>query len=125
MSNCRFCGKSLKESQYIEINGIKYKSCPKCSQNNPNNEHVYYQLEAFGFTIKSKTNNNPDGIQSLCSKCRAKNKTGPHDNAIFCSTIDNAESESSLQTLKLYEGLSQERTILQENMKNYTISHHL
>lgn len=69
--NCSHCGRPLEQS--IRING--YKSCPNCSQNNTDNEHIFYPDSDFGFTEHRITDNNPDGIQSHCKSCRGYGTT--------------------------------------------------
>ncbi len=113
MENCHFCGKPLRESQIVTLENIAYKSCPKCSQSNPNNEHIYYSHDAFGYSKKRITHNNPLGVQSLCPKCRSKQK-GPYENAISCSDINLLMSKTNIQNSELYEGILKEITILQK-----------
>lgn len=85
MSKCK-CQGTVTDAQYLLINDKVYKSCPGCSKNC--GEHVYYPCpEHFGTTEKRITQNNPLGLQSHCSRCRA-GKSGPHVDAIRCSDID-------------------------------------
>lgn len=65
---CKHCNQPLDVS--IRING--FKSCPNCSQNNPNEEHIFYPDSDFGTTPHRITSNNPDGIQSHCKSCRGR-----------------------------------------------------
>lgn len=73
MSNCKICGRPLKESQWRE--NRNYKSCPKCSQDN-GEVHVYYAFpEDFGTTEARVTLSNPEGAQSHCGICRNRANT--------------------------------------------------
>lgn len=81
---CTVCNRPLHESQRLTYNGIKIKSCPKCSVIN-GKEHVYYEEHIFGFTDKRITQDNPDGIQSYCEPCRAYKLNS--FNKIMCNQI--------------------------------------
>ncbi|SHJ93058.1 hypothetical protein [Paramaledivibacter caminithermalis] len=81
---CRVCNKPLHESQRLTHNGIKIKSCPKCSTLN-GKEHVYYEEHVFGFTDERITHNNTDGIQSYCAPCRSDKLNTIH--GIMCNQI--------------------------------------
>lgn len=65
--NCVVCGKPLNQS--IRIGN--YKSCPHCSQENPEQKHIFHPDSSFGTTPLRSTARNPDGIQSHCTICRA------------------------------------------------------
>lgn len=67
---CSKCTKSLSISQEVFVNGVRYKSCPCCSQ--AAGEHVFYPLDKkhFGFSKLRATPNFPDGRQSHCTSCR-------------------------------------------------------
>lgn len=80
--NCRHCGQKLSDAQYRG----NYKSCPNCSQRD-GTEHIFYPNSHFGWTEKRVTENNPTGIQSWCSRCRA-DYHGPHAEGIKCSELD-------------------------------------
>ena len=81
MSNCKICGRPLKESQWREERN--YKSCPNCSKEN-GQEHVYYEYpEHFGTTDARITSANPDGAQSHCAVCRGRAKV--HGDIRLCS----------------------------------------
>lgn len=86
-NKCRYCGRPLNESQFIEDeNGNTFKSCPKCSTID-GGEHIYYQYPFyFGTTEKRISEQHPDGPQSYCQKCRG-DILGPHDGAIKCSDL--------------------------------------
>lgn len=79
---CACCGVLLDKA----IEYQNYKSCPKCSQNA--GEHIFYPKARFGWTTKRVTVNNPDGIQSWCTRCRS-NDTGPYPDGIKCRDINN------------------------------------
>ncbi len=68
--NCKICGRPLNVSVY---NNKGQKSCPRCSVRN-GNHHVFYNLDEFGFSEKRITENNPQGIQSYCKKCRTEKR---------------------------------------------------
>lgn len=70
---CKCCGKPLRDA----ISWGEYKSCPNCSR--MQGEHVFYRRDDFGYTEKRETENNPEGIQSWCARCRAT-----HGNAQPC-----------------------------------------
>lgn len=87
MADCGFCWNSLTDAQFLLVNGVIYKSCPECSKKS--NEHIHYLCpEAFGTTQKRYSANNPMGLQSHCSQCRAS-KAGPHKDAFPCSRVSN------------------------------------
>lgn len=65
--NCKKCNKPLNES----IREGNLKSCPRCSQNNPAQVHIFYPDSHFGTTVHRITRNNQDGIQSHCTSCRS------------------------------------------------------
>ena len=77
---CKHCKLPLEEAQERG----DYKSCPHCSQNS--GEHIFYPKEMFGWTTKRVTSNNPTGIQSWCTRCRAGDN-GPYTNGIKCSDM--------------------------------------
>lgn len=82
---CKHCKKELNESQTIG----EFKSCPSCSVNSIEQEHIFYPSgrdEDFKWTEKRKTKSNPTGIHSWCTPCRNKN-IGPHPNGIKCSDM--------------------------------------
>ncbi|MEG1725723.1 MAG: hypothetical protein RR313_10055 [Anaerovoracaceae bacterium] len=84
MSNCKHCGRPLKESQYR--NGKQYKSCPRCSQTD-GEEHIYYSYPSeFGTTPLRASSNSPEGAQSQCQECRGKNAS-PHSGYKKCSEL--------------------------------------
>lgn len=86
MARCKTCKNKLNEAQYALIKGEIYKSCPQCSTNN-GEKHCFYKCpDDFGQTERRISLNNPLGLQSYCSRCRA-NHTGPHDGAILCSGL--------------------------------------
>jgi len=86
MSICGICGKSLSEAQYVTVDDIEYKSCPRCSQAN-GEQHVFYRCpEDFGVTEKRITENNPIGIQSHCQNCRG-GKDGPFAGNKTCASL--------------------------------------
>lgn len=78
---CKHCGLPLDEAQ----ESGNYKSCPHCSQND-GTEHIFYPKSSFGKTDRRITQNNPDGIQSWCTRCRG-NEEGPYSNGIKCSEL--------------------------------------
>lgn len=82
---CKHCGKPLKKAQNKhDANGNKFKSCPKCSQDN-GDIHIYYKYpDYFGTSEKRVTKQHPDGPQSYCQNCREE-IFGPHVGAFKCS----------------------------------------
>lgn len=69
---CSHCKKKLNSGMIIieDSQGIKYKTCPKCSKAN-GSEHVFHRYpESFGTTIARKNYKNHDGHQSYCESCR-------------------------------------------------------
>lgn len=70
MGICNCCKKELSESQRKTVKGVKYKSCPNCSQKNGEYHIFYPDPNSFGTTPLRATKNNPDGIQSHCTPCR-------------------------------------------------------
>ena len=76
--NCAHCGLPLDEAQ--EHGGDK--SCPHCSQHST--EHIFYPRSSFGFTEKRVTPNNPEGVQSWCTRCRG-HENGPYADGKKCS----------------------------------------
>lgn len=80
---CKVCGKLLSSSQYSLDK--KYKSCPRCSQEN-GDEHVYYEYpECFGTTLKRSSSNSPEGAQSYCESCRFDKEY--NEEKLLCSEI--------------------------------------
>lgn len=68
MANCKHCGRPLNESQFRDNN--RYKSCPKCSQDQ-GEYHVFYPCpDNFGVSDKRVTDSCPQGYQSYCTACR-------------------------------------------------------
>jgi len=68
---CRACGERLRKS--IFVGGRAWKSCPNCSGENSNLEHIYYPYpEDFGTTEERASGPNPDGPQSYCTQCRER-----------------------------------------------------
>lgn len=66
MRLCPTCDRPLNISQDLELDGICYKSCPKCSIEH--GVHVFYKTEVFGCRDMG------DGrhiVQSWCSSCRS------------------------------------------------------
>lgn len=83
MSKCKTCNNQLNQSIIKYFDTMKYKSCPKCSSIN-GDYHIFYVYDIdFGFSTRRITNNNPDGIQSYCNRCRSGN-FGPHTPHIKC-----------------------------------------
>lgn len=98
MKICQICDKEISEAKYALIKGNIYKSCPGCSRNH--GEHIFYKCpEDFGMTKKRITKNNPLGLQSHCSKCRA-GRVGIHTNAIKCSELE-LENGSIINEVRL------------------------
>lgn len=80
---CPICSNNLTDAQYLILNNVLYKSCPRCSQDE--NMHInYFCPENFVVTEKRISRNSPIGIQSLCAKCRGSKK-GPHEGALTCA----------------------------------------
>ena len=82
VKTCPICGNNLTNAQYLVMNNILYKSCPRCSQDEGMHVH-YFCPEGFGVTEKRSSKSSPIGIQSLCIKCRGSKK-GPHEGYIDC-----------------------------------------
>lgn len=81
--NCKHCGKPLSESIYSKDR--KYKSCPRCSEQN-GNYHVFHQYpDDFGTTERRSTSIHPEGPQSYCVECRGGN---PPKEGILCCYIE-------------------------------------
>ena len=65
---CRVCQKLLNKSQFKS--NRRWKSCPKCSTEN-GDVHIYFEYpKYFGQTNARVNQNNFDGAQSYCKKCR-------------------------------------------------------
>lgn len=85
MQYCTECSLDITEEKYLLMNERIYKSCPSCSKRE--NKHIFYKCpDEFGQTSKHIIKNNPMGLQSHCSKCRANYK-GPHNMSINCKQI--------------------------------------
>lgn len=82
---CKHCNKKLNESIIIEKNGIKYKSCPRCSSQN-GKYHIFKEyLSGFGITDKRITSNNLDGVQSYCNCHRGNKNKICNENTLSCT----------------------------------------
>ncbi|MBP2031957.1 phage FluMu protein Com [Clostridium algifaecis] len=82
---CKYCNRPLSEAQYKTVNGIQYKSCPRCSEANGiyHVYHIYPQL--FGTTPARATSNHPEGPQSYCVPCR--NPSNKPSGGITCNNL--------------------------------------
>ena len=65
---CSHCEEPLNYAQEDE----GWKSCPNCSTDNEDGEHVFRPRSDFGHTAPRKTGHQPDGIQSWCNGCRER-----------------------------------------------------
>jgi hypothetical protein len=70
--------------------GIKYKSCPHCTEAN-GSVHVFHPYPVqFGFTPARVTAKNPNGHQSYCISCRKLKKGMPstaYTRGALCSSL--------------------------------------
>lgn len=86
---CSSCNKRLNIGMIHKrdpATGMKYKSCPHCSDAN-NGEHVYHPYpSSFGKTPAR----NPEGYQSYCIECRRLDK------GVQSQTYMNGKTCSSL-----------------------------
>lgn len=71
VGNCAHCDEPLNRVQFSQDRA--QKSCPNCSMQLGNGEHVFHPYPAaFGTTPKRASAHEPEGPQSWCEKCRSK-----------------------------------------------------
>ena len=94
---------SIKTSKYFIRNGELYKSCPECTVNA--NREIYYKCpEYFGYRKEHYS-------QSLCNKCRGKNKKGPYSGFVCRGKKESIIPEIRLLPMGKEEFLTMEEAI--------------
>jgi hypothetical protein len=82
--NCSACGTRLNAARWSEDGNRK--ACPHCSEAH-GEQHVYYEFPSrFGETPARATSISPNGPQSYCINCRAKQQPSFHG-AVLCGNI--------------------------------------
>ena len=93
---------SIKTSKYFIRNGELYKSCPECTVNA--NREIYYKCpEYFGYRKEHYS-------QSLCNKCRGKNKKGPYSGFVCRGKKESIIPEIRLLPMGKEEFLTMRKT---------------